>query len=150
MNPLPPDDQPHVVRVGPVTVPIIDDDDPRFEDERRAWSSARSRAAAMHTADELLAGVEDDDWRVRDEAIPRLAARARDDERTPQALIRLLEADPTWEVRGSAAMTLSSFESPRVTKALLAAENDPHPDVRWSVQFALCQFGLRPRPDPID
>ena len=103
----------------------------------------------MHSADELLAGVEDDDWRVRHEAIPRLAARARDDERTPTALIRLLTVDPAGEVRDRAAMTLSHFESPQAIEALLGAENDPHPEVRWSVQFSLCQFGLRPRPDAI-
>jgi HEAT repeat protein len=136
-----------VVKVGPVTVPIIDDDDPRFDEERSAWSAARSRAAAMHSADELLAGVEHDDWRVRHSAIPRLAARARDDERTPPALIRRLEADPAWEVRDLAAMTLVEFQSRPVADALIAAENDPHPEVRWSVQFSLSQFGLRTPPN---
>jgi hypothetical protein len=42
MNELPPDDQPDVVGVGPVgPIPIHYEDDPRFEEERAAWSHAR-------------------------------------------------------------------------------------------------------------
>ena len=147
MNSLPPEDRPDVIQIGTVTIPIHYDDDPRFDDERAAWSAAQSKAAALHSADELLAGIEGDDWRVRHESIPRLAARARDDKRTPHALIRRLEVDPSWEVRDFAAMTLSTFELGAVTDALLAAENDPHPEVRQSVQYSLFQRGLRPPPD---
>jgi hypothetical protein len=75
MNELPPEDQPDVVWVGPVgPIPIHYEDDPRFEEERAAWSHARRKAQALHSAEELLGGVVDDDWRVRCESIVRLAA----------------------------------------------------------------------------
>jgi len=85
MNELPPEDKPDVVWVGPVgPVPIHYEDDPRFEDERVAWSKARKKAQALHSAEEGLKGVTDDDWRVRFESVDRLAARWHDDGRTRQ------------------------------------------------------------------
>ena len=55
MNDLPPEDQPDVVWVGPVgPIPIHYQDDPRFEEERAAWSHARKKAQALHSAEELL------------------------------------------------------------------------------------------------
>jgi hypothetical protein len=42
-------------------MPIHYEDDPRFEEERAAWSDARKKAQALHSADELLGGVVDDD-----------------------------------------------------------------------------------------
>jgi hypothetical protein len=78
-----PHDQPDAIDIGPVHgIPIIDPDDPRFQSERHAWSEARARAQAMHSADELLQGLRDDDWMVRFEVVDRLVARAHDDERT--------------------------------------------------------------------
>ena len=49
MDTLGPEDQPDAISVGPVhDIPIIHDDDPRYEDERAAWSRAkRSRRACI-------------------------------------------------------------------------------------------------------
>jgi hypothetical protein len=45
MQDLPPEDQPDEVWIGPVgPIPIIDEDDPRFEEERAAWSAANRKA----------------------------------------------------------------------------------------------------------
>jgi hypothetical protein len=63
MNELPHEDQPDVVWVGPVgPIPIHYEDDPRFEEEPAALSHARKKAQALHSAEELLEGVVDDDW----------------------------------------------------------------------------------------
>jgi hypothetical protein len=61
---------------------IIGPDDPRFAAEQAAWSAARRKAQALLSAEDLLAGVGDDDWHVRHESLDRLKARWRDDPRT--------------------------------------------------------------------
>src|SRR4029450_5394485 len=100
MNKPPPEDQPGVVWVGPVgPISIHYEDDPRFEEERAAWSHARNKAQALRSAEEVLGGVVDDDWRVRCESIDRLAARSHDDPRTLPALLDLAEHDSVWQVR---------------------------------------------------
>ncbi len=138
MADLPPEDQPDTISVGPIEgIPIIEDDDPRFEGERAAWSAARKRAQAMHTPDELIAGMSDADWRVRHEVVDRLAARGKDDPRTVPTLLRAVAEDPAWEVRASAVMAVGWFDDERVAEALRAAMSDPHADVRWSAEFKL-------------
>jgi HEAT repeat protein len=52
--------------------------------------------------------------------------------------------DPAWQVRDAIAMTLYKFPPADVETALHEAENDIHPDVRWSAQYALTQLGLDP------
>jgi HEAT repeat protein len=137
---LPPEDQPDTVSIGPVeNIPIIHDDDPRFEEERAVWSAARKRAQAMHSPDELISGLSDADWRVRHEVVDRLTARGKDDPRTIPALLRAVLHDPAWEVRDAAVMAVGWFEDDRVTEALRAATSDPHPEVRWSAEFKLAQ-----------
>jgi hypothetical protein len=141
---LPPDDQPDTIDVGPVhDIPVHYVEDPRLVDERAALSSARANAQARHTPDELLAGLDDPDWRVRHEVIDRLAVRAEADPRTPHALIRTLATDPAWEVRSAAAMAIQRFHGPDVVTALRAACLDPHDEVRESAEFSLNQMDLR-------
>jgi hypothetical protein len=107
---LPLEDRPDSIWIGPVDpIPVHYEDDPRFEDERAAWSSARKKAQALHTADELLDGVTDSDWRVRFESVDRLAARWHDDSRTLPALLELAEHDLVWQVRGSRNDEASRF-----------------------------------------
>jgi HEAT repeat protein len=143
MNEVPPEDQPDVVWVGPVgPIPIHYEGDPRFEDERVAWSEARRRAQALHSAEELLEGVTDDDWRVRFESVDRLAARWHDDERTLPALLVLTEHDPVWQVRDRGMMRLLDFDRGAVVPTARRGLNDPSADVRWSANFVLFQFGL--------
>jgi len=73
---LQPEDQPERIEIGEVgPIPIIDDDDPRFEAERAAWLAATSKAQGLHSAEELLARVRDPDWRVRFGSVDRLVAR---------------------------------------------------------------------------
>jgi HEAT repeat protein len=138
---LPPEDQPDTFDVGPVKgIPIIDDDDPRFEDERAAWSEATRRAQAMTTPDALLGGLADVDWRVRHEVVDRLAVRAAADGRIAPALLAAMKDDPVWQVRASIAMR--SFELPGVDvlPVLQQARVDPHPEVRWAASYALDQL----------
>ena len=143
MTSLPPEDQPDVVWIGPVgPIPIIEDDDPRFVEERAAWSKARAKAQALHSADELVSGVHDPDWRVRFESIDRLVARWPNDPRTLVALIQLAENDPVWQVRGAATMTLTRFDPERVVPVVRRILQDSVADVRWAANFVLFQLGL--------
>jgi HEAT repeat protein len=135
---LPPEDQPDVIWIGPVgPIPVHYDDDPRLEEERAVWSAAQAKAQAMHAPDQLLAGLEDADWRVRLEVIDRLAARAKDDPRTPEALARTLAHDAAWQVRDTAAMALAWFITDEVVSALRDALRDPNDEVRRSAARSL-------------
>jgi HEAT repeat protein len=139
---LPPEDRPDTISVGPVRdIPVYHEDDPRLADERAQWSAARRVAQAAHSADELLAGLGHEDWRVRHEVIDRLVARAADDERTLPALIACLADDPAWQVRSVAAMSLKAFPDDVVRTSLeRAAAADLHDEVRSSALFALGQM----------
>lgn len=147
MNEPPAEDQPDVVWVGPVgPIPIHYEDDPRLEEERVAWSHARKKAQALHSAEELLEGVVDDDWRVRFESIDRLAARWHDDPRTLPPLVELAEHDSVWQVRSRATMRLVDFDPDAVVPVAKRGLSDPSDDVRWSANFVLFQFGLSKSP----
>lgn len=98
------------------------------------------------STDELLRGLEDDDWRVRHEVIDRAIARASDDRRTLPTLLCLLATDPAWEVRDAIAIVLNKFDQAQVGPALRTATRDPHPEVRWSARYSLFQLGLGPDP----
>jgi HEAT repeat protein len=141
MTKLPPDDQPDAIDIGPVRgIPIIELDDPRFEDERRAWSAARARAQAMHSADDLLQGLHDTNWMVRLEVVDRLIARARDDKRTLPALITAAD-DSVPAVREVVVMRLHIFADERAVMAIHRAMSDEDPDVRWAAEYAARQAG---------
>jgi hypothetical protein len=98
------------IDIGPAHgIPIIDDDDPRFEDEHNAWSSARARAQAMQSPDELLEGLRSETWMVRFEVVDRLTARAGNDPRTLPALLAVAVKDPEPAVRSAVVMGLRGF-----------------------------------------
>ena len=148
MSQLPPEDQPDVFWIGPVEpTPIIEDDDPRFTEERAAWSKAGSKAQALHSSDELLSGIRDPDWRVRHESIDRLKARWPDDARTLPALLELAERDPEWRVRSGAMMAVGDFDKERVAPTARRGLHDAQHEVRWAANFTLFQFGLSDTPD---
>lgn len=147
MRKVPPDDQPHAVWVGPVgPIPINYEDDPRFAEERAAWSHARKAAQTLHSADELLQGVVDDRWRVRFESIDRLAARWHDDPRTLPALMELAEHDCVWQVRSRATMRLVDFDPVAVVPVAWRGLSDSSADVRWSAKFVLLQLDVSQSP----
>jgi HEAT repeat protein len=134
-----PDQPRRTVSIGPVThIPVVSEDDP----ELAIWSAARKKAQALHSPDELLAGLDDQDWRVRHECIDRLIARARDDPRVLPALLHVATSDEAWQVRDAAVMRLTDFEPDSVADTLHAAAKDPHPEVRWSAAYALQQSGI--------
>ena len=127
--------------LGPVEgIPIIDDDDPRFEGDRAAWSAARKKAQALHSSDELLSGVDDPDWRVRFESIDRLVVRWKDDPRTVEAIVRLAGSDPFWQVRDRAVMRMDEFDAELVRPALVSALGDDNESVRDSAKLILRQL----------
>ncbi len=142
MSQLPPDDQPDEVWVGSVgPIPVHYEDDPRLVSERARWHDANVRSQALLTADELLEGLEDEEWRVRVGVVDRLVARAHNDERTVSSLIEHLLTDAAWQVRDAVAMALKAFPGEeRVLKALRTATADENDEVRWSVGFALAQL----------
>ena len=120
MPELPPEDGPDEIWVGPVgPIPVHYDGDPRRIDDQAAWSKAAGRAQAMHSADELLQGLVDPDWRVRHEVVDRLIARAREDHRTLPALLKALAEDPAWQVRDAVAIRMSDFDPDAVMPSLL-------------------------------
>lgn len=144
MEQLPPEDQPDIIDIGPIdSIPVFDEDDPRLDHDRQLWAAARTKAQAMHTADELLRALQaDPDWRVRHEVVDRLIARGRDDERALRALIRSVRADAAWQVRDAVAMRLHEFDPRRVVPALISATSDTHPEVRSSARYSLAQLGV--------
>lgn len=142
MATLPPEDQPDELRIGPISIPIIEDDDPRYLDEQAAWSSARRIAQALHSWDELKGGIQHPDWRVRYEATGRLAARWPDHPGTLPRLLALATTDVRAEVRDGAVLRLVDFPTHAVQTALEVAAHDSDPDVRWSANYALAQHEL--------
>jgi HEAT repeat protein len=149
MADLPPEDGPDEIRIGPIgPIPIIDEDDPRFVEERAAQSVANRKARALHSADELLEGIRDADWRVRHGCVPRLVARWKDDPRTLDAILQTAGSDESWQVRDAAVMRMTEFEPQAVETTLRICLEDEHEDVRWSARFILFQLGLTDDPPP--
>lgn len=138
---LPPEDRPDTIDIGPVKgIPIIEDDDPRFQEDRAAWSAARKKAQALISADELLGGLQDADWRVRHEVVDRLIARAGSDPRTLPALLHSLANDVSWQVRDAVAMRVHEFDPAVVVPALERATEDPESEVRRAARYSLQQL----------
>lgn len=129
--------------IGPVgPIPVVADDD-EISRQREQFAEV---VDALHTADELLSGLDDPRGDVRWRTIDRLVARAGRDPRTVPRLIRALAEDPDWRVRDAVAMRLFEFEDARIQPALEAALTDEHEDVRWSAQYGLFQSGRSQTP----
>lgn len=142
MSSLPPEDQPHVIDIGPVQgIPVHYEDDPRLDAERQAWSAARKSAQGLQSVDELLRGFHDADWMVRYEVVGRLIARGRNDPRTLSELLIAATEDGAWQVRDAVVMRLSEFERDRVLLVLRVAADDSHSEVRRSARRSLNQLG---------
>ncbi len=147
MGELPPEDQPDTVSVGPIRgIPVLHEDDPRFADERIAWSRATAVAQALHSPEELLGGLGSENWMVRHESIDRLIARARSDARTLPALLDAAGRDPAWQVREAILIRLHEFPGDGTVAVLRHGLDDDHPGVRWSAGFSLVQLGFDPGP----
>jgi len=143
----PPEDRPDTIDIGPVTgIPIIDDDDPRFERDRAAWSAARRKAQAMVADADLLCGLSDPDWRVRHEVVDRAVARVADRDHLVSVLVGMLSDDSSEQVRDTVAMCLSKFDAGAVSAVLTTALSDESAGVRWAASFSLFQLGLGPAP----
>jgi HEAT repeat protein len=80
------------------------------DEEREAWHEARVKAQALHSADELVSGIHDENWRVRHDCVVRLKARWHDDPRTLPELLQIAEHDPVWQVRSAALSALVDFD----------------------------------------
>lgn len=148
---LVPEDRPRTICIGPIrNIPVVADDDPRLAASRAAWSAATRTAQALHTADELLAGLRAHDWRVRHQSVDRLVARWPRDRRTLPALLHAAVRDRSWEVRDAVVMRLDEFDRGAVLAVLRTAAHDVHREVRWSARFALFQAGCGPDPGLFD
>ena len=135
-------DQPDTIWIGPVgPIPVFHDDDPRLQVDREEGRRFAAIVDAMHSADELLAGLRHPEDEVRWRVIDRLLARAGNDPRTVPAMIEALRADPSWKVRDTIAMRFAGLTDPRIIVALRRAMNDDHEEVRWSARYALNQLG---------
>jgi HEAT repeat protein len=121
---------------------IVGPDDPAFGIEQAAWSRATAKAQALHSPDELLMGLRDEDWHVRYESIDRMVARWHDDERTLPTLIRLVESDRKWQVRQKAMMAFVNFDQDEVVPVANRGLDDPSAHVRWSAHYILFQRDL--------
>ena len=114
------------------------------------WAAATQKAQSLLSADDLIEGIADPDWRVRHGSVDPLIARARDDVRTLPTLLAAAAGDEAWQVRDAVVLRLHEFDQLAVLPALRRAERDPVRDVRWSAQYSLFQMGLGPYPDDID
>jgi Phage derived protein Gp49-like (DUF891) len=89
---------------------------------------------------ELRVAVQGRAWRLLFSAEGRshsvLLALSSFEKKTQQTPLRELELAPGER----------HVERVVVSQALMDAESDPHPKVRWSVQASLSDFGLRPVP----
>jgi hypothetical protein len=74
-------------------IPIVDEADPRFVQEREPGRWPHTQAQALHSADELIEGMSDPVWRVRHDSVDRLVAHARNDVGTPPTLVLAATAD---------------------------------------------------------
>ena len=143
---VPDPDGPDEVRIGPIVVPIIEDDDPRVAAERKLWSSAAALAQSLHTWEELHRGMSHEDWRVRHESVIRISARWRDDPRTLPAILQMAVEDPAPEARDQAVMCLLDYPGDAVHPTLHRASHDPDAEVRWSANYCLAQHGFDHEP----
>jgi len=92
----------------------------------------------MHSADDLLRGIRDDDWMVRFEVVDRLIARAGNDERTLPALVDAAQ-DSAAAVRECVVLRLGHYSDERATSAIRRALTDDDPEVRGAAEIALRQ-----------
>jgi hypothetical protein len=130
-----------IASVGPI--PIGSDDDPRHEDFRRLRHDARVIAQALHTAEELLAGLSHENAWVRFESVPRSVARWGDDPRVEERLREIIGSDAFPAVRQQAVMAMLDYEPGlESTKAVLSQKGHSDPDVREAVDYVLAQWGL--------
>lgn len=143
-------DAPDELRIGPIVIPIIEDDDPRLAEDRALWSSARSTAQGLHTWEDLRQGMNHKDWRVRHESVIRISARWRNDPRTLPAILQMAVEDPIPEARDSAVMHLTDFPGEAVRGTLERAAHDPNAEVRWSANYCLAQHGFDHQPFWLD
>lgn len=126
---------------GVPAVPLFEEDDFRFVQSRQIGASTTRLVDAMHSADELLAGVSDANADVRRKAVPRLVARWYSDQRVEPTLIQLAVEDSDPLVRDAATMAFLDFApSEAILSALGIAQQDSDEDVRWSANYVLGQI----------
>lgn len=137
-----PDDISDILVVGPVTVPIVEEESA----ESREWGTAMKRVQFL-SDEELFSAVEDPHPGARCEALLRLRARCGTDPRTLTLIIEALK-DQDWRVRDSAVDQLHNLievldDSGRkeAVDAMRSALEDEHEDVRASARLWLGQLG---------
>lgn len=99
-------------------------------------------ADAMHTPEELQAGMYHELSDVRQRVVARLIARGADDPSTIPTLLDVLQHDPSPAVRGRVAFSLVRFpDDARVVAALeTSARTDVDSEVREDARYGLTGF----------
>ena len=99
-------------------------------------------ADAMHTSEELQAGMYHELADVRRRVVARLIARGADDPATIPTLLDVLQHDPSPAVRGTVAFSLVHFpDDARVVAALeTSASSDVESEVRADARYGLTGF----------
>lgn len=129
------------VSIGPVgPIPIVPPVDAKTAAERRSDAAV---ADALHSPEDLQAGMRHLRPGVRSRVVDRLVARGIHHPGTVPTLLDTLRNDPDTEPRFMAAMVLHRFSSDeRVIPASTRAMNeDPDPDVRAEAMSSLDQLG---------
>lgn len=136
-----------VVRIGPIAIPILADDDPRIIERQLGEARAVEIVAPMTTVDELLAALSADDQYVRRLVVRRLRAEAINDPGVAEAMLELLTQDEDVVVRKRAAYFFSDLAelSARQLDVLRAAGAADEP-IRNAVALSLFQRGHGPNP----
>jgi hypothetical protein len=99
----------------------------------------------LHSADELLSGVHDPNWRVRHESIDRLKARWHDDARTLPRSWSWLSMTRNGAFGVRQRWPLGYFDRDRVVPVLRRGLEDSNQEVRWAANLEL--YGLSDSPD---
>ena len=149
MTDLPPEDRPDEIWIGPIgPIPIIDEDDPRFVEER---ALSQQRTGRPRRSTRRMSSSRESETKTGVCAMNPSIASSLDGANTHapstpssnwQVLIRL------GRFAARAMMRLDEFDLERVEPTLQGGLDDRHEDVRWSARFILFQLGLIDEPPP--
>ena len=128
----------------PDLVAALDAPDPGLRTEAtRALGQFGRSIATTELIDKLMAGLKPDQpAELREASVIALESLAPDDKRVTRALGEVLTGDPSPAVRGKGLARMSKPATGIEVPALVAALEDPSPQVRLAAGTALARIGL--------